>query len=342
MQDIEQIFGNDYEVEGQMNIFDLLDDTPKPMIAVSKVFASAIKQMTLKEWKTFVYALMHINFTEKNSNVVRMDKWELVKHLGIESDATDLLHNLRRDIGQIHKHSSIEFIDKDRELWENGNFIERIGCYRDYVRIVFTPYYMPLFQELGKDRYYITLWADDLFQMTSERSVLFYESLRLHSDTRATNSRIYGTKDLKNLFGIPKDGKGSYMRKNGHLDRTGFEIKVLDPLVADLKKCKMINLLLYDDGKPYQKKYYHGRVTGYEFSWTVTDRPSIASAEEVQEIRQKVDENPKILKVAKDIVDGQKKPKAPKHNMKSNHKIDFEALEEKFQQDLIRKAGKDE
>lgn len=319
------VFGNDYEVEGQISIFDIYEqDYQSPMIAVSKVFAAAIKQMNLKEWKTFVYGLTQIKWTEQNRNVIRLDKWKLVEILGINSDADHVSEHLRRDIGKLPIHSFIEITDKDKGIWENGNFIERIGCYKEYVRLVFTPYYMPLFQELNKDRSYITLWAEDLFQMTSERSILFYEDLRLHSDTTKVNTRTFGVKDLKKMFNIPKDGKGSYMRKDGHFDRPAFEAKVIGPLCDDIEKCAMINLIVQEDGKPYRKVKYHGRVIGYEFCWTVSNHPAVATAEEVQHIQERVDKDPQVLKVAKDIVTGDKKKKSS--TPKKDPEQDYDAL----------------
>lgn len=319
------VFGNDYEVEGQLSLFDIYEqDYQSPMIAVSKVFAAAIKQMNLKEWKTFIFGLTQIKWTEENKNILRLDKWKLVEILGIESDANHVSENLRRDIGKLPQHSFIEIIDKDKGIWENGNFVERIACYKDYVRLVLSPYYMPLFQDLNKDRNYITLWAEDLFAMTSERSILFYEDLRLHSDTTKMNTRRYGVKDLKNMFGIPKDGKGSYMRTDGHFDRPAFEKKVIEPLCDDLEKCAMINLVIQEDGKPWRKVKYHGRVIGYEFCWTVSTHPAVATAAEVHQIQERVDKNPQVLKVAKDIIAGDGKKK--KSKKKESVQEDYDAL----------------
>ena len=325
MNDIDKIFGDDYEVPGQMEITDLEGfEAPyqAPMVATSKVFASAIKQMHLREWKTFIYALTHIRWMEPNGNRVKMNKWKLAELLESNADSSDINAVLRKSLGDIPKHSFLEFESKDKKEWDNGCFISRIGVRGDYVYLTFTQEYLPLFSELQREGRYITMWAEDLFKMRSERSILFYESLRLHSDTRTTNSRIYGIRDLKEMFGIPKEGKGSYMRKDNHFDRPAFERYVLTPLCEDLQKCRMIQLNILEDGKPWRKIKYHGRVRGYEFSWAVTDRPAIVTAQEHEEIKA----DPELLKIAKDIKDGEKKSKKNSFRNFEEQEYDMDAI----------------
>lgn len=328
MNDVDKVFGDDYEVPGQMSLWDVMDDHDKSsdLIAVSKVFAAAIKQMNLKEWKTFVYALTHIKWTESNRRILHLDKWKLVELLGIKSDPDHVTEHLRRAIGDLPIHSFIQIVDKDRGFWENGMVVTRLRCYKNYVLVALEEAYLPLFQELQKGGY-ITLWASDLFQMTSERSILFYESLRLHSDTRKTNVRTYGVKDLKTMFGIPKDGKGAYMRKDGHFDRPAFEKRVIQPLCDDLAKCQMLQLHILEDGKPWRKVHYHGRVVGYEFSWDVSDHPAIMDAAGMAELR----ESPEVLKIAHDIAAGKKKTKKKQPSFEQRT-YDFEQMEK----DLIK------
>lgn len=316
---------NDYECDNQMSIYDYLEEPEmdNSLIAVSKVFAAAIKQMSLAEWKTVIMGLTHIKWNEQNKRYVRLDKSELAKVVGVNSDSDHLSQDLKRSIGKLPMHSFLEF--QDGNDWVNGCFITQVACYKNMVRLAFSEDYLPLFQELNKENNYITMWADDLFKMSSERSILFYEDLRLHSDTRKENSRIYGVKDLKTMFGIPKDGEGSYMRKSGHFDRPAFEKYVIDPICKDLADCSMINLSVCEDGKPYRKiKNKHGNVLGYEFQWTISLHPKVATAEELKMIS----ENPEVVKVAKDILKGNKKKKS--FNNFEQNKYDFEELEKKL------------
>jgi stalled ribosome alternative rescue factor ArfA len=184
------------------------------------------------------------------------------------------------------------------------------------VRIRFDDEYLSLFGGLDKD--YITMWGGDIFGMRSSRSVAFYEDLRLNSDTRTTSHKGFGIQEFKKMFNIPKDGKGSYMRKDGHFDRPAFEKKVIEPLCEDLKRCRMINLLVQPDGNYYKKIKMGNRVMGYEFYWTVTDRPGIAPAIEMLETKQAIEKNPEIAKVANDLVHRGKK-KQPKKNSYNNY-----------------------
>lgn len=327
MQDLN--FNSDYEVDGQMNIYDYLEnpEMDNSLIAVSKVFAAAIKQMNVAEWKTFVMALTHIKWTEQNKNYVRLDKSELADVVGVHSDPDHLSENLKRSIGKIPMHSFLEF--ENGNDWINGCFITQIACYKNIVRIKFDEDYMPLFQELNKENNYITMWAEDLFKMNTERSILFYEDLRLHSDTSKQNSRIYSVKDLKTLFKIPKDGEGSYMNKDGHFARAHFEKYVIDPICKDLADCHMINLEVNEDGKMYNKvKNRHGNVLGYEFAWTISTHPNVASANEVKKLNQNAQE----LKIAKDILYGEKKPNKINNSFNNfeQNTYNFAELEEKL------------
>jgi hypothetical protein len=110
-----------------------------------------------------------------------------------------------------------------------------------------------------------------------------------------------------------------------------FEKRVLDPLCDDLAKCKMINLILQPDGKYYEKVKSGKRVQGYRFYWTYTSHPKVASAAEVKQIQERVDRNPQVLKVARDVLAGEKKPKkSQKKNAFSNFNqrdYDFDELE---------------
>ena len=307
------VFDN-YECEGQLSVDDVLGmDIPENIFAVSKIFARARTEMNLPEFKAFTFALSNFKFTENNSNVLMLDKKQMAAVVGINyEDSKNMSVVLKRSIGNLPKHSFVEFDDPDHDFYENGAIISKIRMYKNKVWLKFDEDYMKLFTNLEKD--YITMWSGDIYKMKSERSIIFYEDLRLNSDTRITNSKGFGIKALKELFDIPKDGKGSYMRKDGHFDRPAFERYVLDPLCEDLTKCKMINLLVQEDGKYYEKVKQGGRVLGYRFYWTISEHPQVATAAEVKEIEDSIQKNPEVMKVAKDIVNGQKKEKKAKKN----------------------------
>jgi hypothetical protein len=296
-----------YECKGQMTIDDLFEmEIPENLFAVSKIFARARKQMSLAEMKTLVYCLTEVKWKEQAPNLIYLDKKTLANILGIHSDTNHLSVDVYDNIKDMPKHSLLEFSDKDKGFFDTGFLINRVTMLKNRVRVKFDDEYLQLFSNLEKD--YITMWSTDIFQMSSERSIEFYEQLRLNTDTREeVNQAEVGIKWFKELFNIPKDGKGSYMRAKGGFNRTEFERKVIDPLCADVAKCRMINLVLQADGKYYEKMKKNGRVEAYRFNWTYTSHPRVASAQEVKQIQERVDQNPQVLKVAKDVLAGAKK-----------------------------------
>lgn len=318
------------ECSGQMSIDDLFSiDLPENLFAVSKVFARARKQMNLQEFKAFTYALTHFKFTGDNSNKLLLDKKTLATIVGVNSDTDHLSENLKRSIGKLPVHSYIEIDDVDNDFYESGVLVTSLRMYKNNACITFNPDYMPMFSNLEKN--YITMWCGDIARMKSERSIEFYEKLRLNTDTRnETSTAKVGIRWFKELFNIPEYGQGSYMREKGGFDRNNFERKVIDPLCEDLAKCKMINLVLQPNGKYYEKLKRGGRVEAYRFDWTYTSHPGVATAKEVRQIQERVDENPEVLKVARDIVKGNKKAKKNTFNDIGNNDIDFDELEAKI------------
>lgn len=315
----------DTQVEGQMNLTDVFSPEDR-LFAVSRIFARARKDMTLAEQKTFVCALSQLKFTEEaKTNIIYLDKKKLAQIVGVFSDPDHLSVNLFRAIKELPKHSYIEIPREDRDFYESGQIITKCTIFGKRVRIKFEEEYMSLFTGLTSN--YITMWSSDIFQMTSTRSIQFYEYLRQITDTRKdVNSVGLGVRAIKEMFDIPKAGKGSYMREKDGLDRANFERFVIDPLCEDLKNCKMINLIIQPNGRYYEKVKNGGRVEGYRFYWTMSEHPAVASATEVKQIQERVDKNPRVLKVAKDILDGEKKPK--KNSFTNIIQSDYEDVNE--------------
>lgn len=335
---------DNYECEGQISIEGWLADVeiPENVFAVSKIFAQARKTMNLPEYKAFVYALANLKFTGNNSNRLLLDKKTLAKIVGVNSDIDHLSENLKRSIGQLPQHSFIEIDDIEaNDFYESGVLITSLRMYKNNAAITFNPDYMPMFNNLQRD--YITMWSGDIYQMHSERSIAFYEYLRLHSDTRKINEAGMGIKKLKELFNIPKDGPGSYMREKSGFDRTQFERRVIDPLCEDLARCQMINLIVQPDGKYYEKVKEHGRVRGYRFHYTISDRPRIVSASEMAEIREDIIKNPVDMKILADIKKGKerKQNKQGQRNFSSERNYTQQEMDE-LERRLLQKQKKGE
>lgn len=322
----------DTDIPGQVTLDELFTGTNQ-MIAVSKILARAREEMSLYELKAFIYALTQIRWQDKMPNYVYMDKKTLADFCGVHSDPDHLSVHLHEKIKDLPEHSGVHFAIEDQGLYEDGVLISRVTMLKNQVRLKFDSDYVKLFSELQNGDY-ITMWADDLLSMENERSIQFYEDLRLNSDTRVTNHRGYGVRALKELFGIPETGPGSYMRdeKNGGFNRAAFEKRVIEPIVEDLSHCKMVQLLPYPDGKLYKKVKKGNRIAGYEFTWVVSNHPAVATAKEKKDLKEDIDKNPQVLKIAKDIADGAEKPKKLKGKSTNieNHEYDWNKMEKKL------------
>ena len=332
----------DTEIDGQLTL-ENYEAAPSGVFAVSRVFARARKEMSLAEQKAFVCALTHLRFTEEaKSDVVYIDKKEMGRAIGIKSDPSRLTWELKRTIGDLWRHSGIEIDIPDREYYDSGPVITRSTILKDTVRIKFNRDYMGLFTGLSKN--YVTMWSYDIYQMNSERSVQFYEYLRQITFTKnPVNECLIGVRKMKELFNIPEAGKGSYMREKGGFDRAQFEKRIIDPLCDDLKNCKMISLIVQPDGSYYEKVKKGKRIDGYRFYWTFSAYPGVASAQEVAAIQERVDQDPRVLKVARDIVRGEKKRrKSPQSgnafNQFEQNQYDFDELEKDLLSNYIPEA----
>ena len=320
----------DTEIDGQLTL-ENYETASSGLFAVSRIFTRARKEMSLAEQKAFVCALSHLRFTEEaKSNIVYIDKKEMGRAIGLRSDPGRLTWELKRTIGKLWQHSGIEIDVPDREYYDSGPVITRSTILKDTVRIKFNKDYLSLFTGLSKN--YITMWSYDIYQMNSERSVQFYEYLRQITDTKyPVNECLIGVRKMKEMFGIPESGKGSYMRPKGGFDRAQFEKYVIDPLCDDLKNCKMIGLSVQPEGKYYEKVKSGNKVIGYRFYWTFSAYPGVATAGEVAEIQERVDKDPRVLKVAKDIIEGEKRKNRTgagnQFNNFEQNSYDFDQLE---------------
>lgn len=203
------------------------------------------------------------------------------------------------------------------------------------VAVDFNPAYAGLFCNINKD--FMMYYKCDVKEMKIDRSITMYEYLRLHSDTRMTNTRTITLDQIRDIFDIPLSGTGSYMRKDGRFDRHNFESKVLDPVCADLAKCKMVQLISQEDKngelQPYRRVKNGRKLIGYEFTWEVTDRPGVSDANEAMETQRAIEKNPQILKIAHDIHKGKKKNKSGRSNAFNNfeqNQYNFDELEKEI------------
>lgn len=269
----------------QMTIEECFQEEVVPnLFGVSSIFTEARRNMTLNEYKAFTLALSHHDWTQPCPDTLYLDKDEVIKAVGIETDIDHESYNLMRSIGDMPRNSFLKFADKDKNLYVNGCFVVTIASFRKRVRIRLNPDYLGLFGCLsGKERRYITMWSGDIFRMKTERAVLFYELLRDNSDTRmAVNVGTVSIRKFKEMFNIPERGKGSYTRNDEkhHFNRSEFEKRVIDPVCEELARTEMITLMLTPNGNLYEKVKRGNRVIAYKFYWTIQDpKPKLEEPE---------------------------------------------------------------
>ena len=313
------------------------------LFAISRIFAEAHKQMNLSEYKTLTLELSRLNWKDKCPDTMYVEKKELASIIGINSDPDHLSQDLKRAIGEMPRHSFLEFDEQDKDIYVSGNFVRTVAMFKNVVRLRLEEEFLGLFGNLegGKERIsqYITMWSEDIFQMKSQRAILFYELLRDHSDTRLVqNTGTVSIKKFKEMYGIPKCGKGSYMTTNGHFARTHFERYVIDPLCDELSKTHMIQLIVQPNGKYYEKVKTNNRVIAYRFWWTITSMPGVVSAVTDKTIQEKQIKNPQTMKIAQDILKGKKKKKEQKKSL-THGDADYNAMVEELMKQDKKKEG---
>ena len=303
----------------------------KGLIAISKTLARAKDGMSMQEKKLMAICLSKIEWKNVANNLeIWMDKEEIMELLGSTIDSSDRSTYLRKLAQETVRHSELHFSGEDKDEWEDMPLFTRRKSTKNQLMMELYQGAADLVQ--GLECEYITLFLRDILRFDSNidglRAYTLYEHLRMNSDNRRTNTRIISTKEFKELFNIPKDGKGSYMRENGGFDRANFEKRVIEPVLKMLGTCE--HVVLHERGrKPNGERIYytklkkHGLVQGYELMYTINKYPRAVKPETIIDVQ----ENPVDLKIAQDVKEGKKKPKKNTFNNFEGRKYDFNNLE---------------
>lgn len=216
------------------------------MIAMGKALMRAKKTMKIEERKLLIMALTKIKWSKKeNPMEVVLSKIEVAEVLNWKYDASDLSKAIRKLAENLARHSFIKIDGIDKDEYDDGFLVPRYRSTRGDLHIYFAEQFRPLLEDLTKDKDFVAIWANDIYGFNSIYAYLLFEELRLHCDTSKTNWRTYSTKQLKDLFGIPKDGKGSYMHKvkgKDTFNRSEFERKVLDVAIEEINRGQMLHI----------------------------------------------------------------------------------------------------
>ena len=294
----------------------------KGLIAISNTLARAKDGMTMQERKLMAIYLAKIEWKNLNKNLeIWVEKSEIMKLLDSKMDSTDQSVYLRNLAQSMVRHSELHFDGKDKNEWEDMPLFTRRKSTKN--KLMIEIYHGAAALLMGLECEYITLFLADILNFDSNidgnRAYKLYEYLRLYSDTRKMNTKIISTKEFKELFGIPEDGKNSYMRKDGTFDRNNFEKKVIEPVLEMVGKCNHVVLHNYGTDKNGKLIYFkkikkHNVVQGYELTYTINKYPKKIKRETIIDVQAK----PDVLKVAQDVMESKKKPKSENKNKFNN------------------------
>lgn len=251
-------------------------------IGYAKALARAKNNMNMQQNKLAAIYLSKVNWSAPTENLeIWIPKSEIMEKLGSEMDSTDQSTYLRKLAHDTVRNSELHFDGEDKDEWDDMPLFTRRKSTKNMMMMKVFDDAIELVSDLKDD--YITVFLDDVLRFESNidglRGYVLYEYLRLYSDTRKMNTRIISTKDFKELFNIPKDGKGSYMRENGGFDRTNFERRVIEPALKMVAKCEHVVLHNFGtdkNGEPilYRKVKKNGMVQGYELIYTINKYPN--------------------------------------------------------------------
>lgn len=301
----------------------------KGLIAISKTLARAKDGMSMQEKKLMAIYLSKIEWKNATNNLeIWVDKKEIMELLGSKMDSTDHSAYLRKLARETVRHSELHFDGKDKDEWEDMPLFTRRKSSKN--KLMMELYHGAANLVQGLECEYITLFLRDILRFDSNvdglRAYTLYEHLRLNSDSRRINTRIISTKEFKEMFHIPKDGKGSYMQydaKKGKdvFNRTNFEKYVIEPVLRMLAPCEHVVLHNYGRKENGDLVYYnkiknHGLVQGYELTYTINKYPRTIRSETIVDIQEK----PGLLKVTQNIMDGKKNQKKKPQNGFNNFK----------------------
>lgn len=242
------------------------------MTAISRSLAKTQINWTPEEKKLFIMCLTKIRWSESgNSNVIELDKDEIIDALRLKMDSTDRSQYLRMAFRKLARDSEVHWTDpNDRKRWRDDFLILERKSTRGKIIVTINAKFMPHLENLVKNTPYLTIWSSDVYGFRSKFSFSLFEELRLHYDTRIlTNYRTYTTKQLKEIFGL---GKNDYMRppERGGFNRTAFERSVIDVAVEEINRTQMMQILPNGTNRKGDILYYkkikkNGFITGYEF-----------------------------------------------------------------------------
>jgi hypothetical protein len=243
------------------------------MIAIAKSLAKMQTTWSPMQKKLLTMVLSKIDWSKSgNSNVVELDKREIIEALGSKIDSEHQSAFLRGEFEKLARNSEIKWTSKeDKDVWEDGYLIIKRSSSRYRIKITLNQDYMPLLENLIGNFQYVTLWSNDIYSFKSKFTFALFEELRMNYDTRYfVNERDYSTKQLKDLFGLTKD---DYVKADGKFNRTTFEDRTINTAVEEINAGEMMKIINVEKIKK------NGRVMAYRIRYTVKTRTTPTQAQ---------------------------------------------------------------
>ena len=262
------------------------------VIAMSNTLAKKSTRFTITQQKLFYISIASLKDGLNENNEVEINKQELFNFLGIENE-TGRYTRIKKEFSQLRDNSKIEFDTEDGFV--SGSVIRMIRLSKNTFYVMFDSYYLPLVYEL-KDKF-VRFLNDDLIGLKSKYSMMLYQNL-IKDKWKMSNVDFmgidYSTKQLKDMFGLPKE---AYMSTSGNFNRTLFEKKTINKAIEELNnKCKCINNL------KYEKIKNNGRVQYYKFSFDYTDPQTVADNSNERKGKSIIDSTQKESEVFSDEI----------------------------------------
>jgi hypothetical protein len=237
------------------------------VVAMSNTLAKKSTRFSVTQQKLFYVSIASLRNGLNERDEVAINKQELFNFLGIENE-TGRYTRIKKELDKLRDNSKIEFNSEDG--FESGSIIRRVRLSKNTFYIMFDSDYLPLVYEL-KDKF-VRFLNDDLIGLKSKYSMMLYQNL-MKDKWKMSNIDFmgidYSTKQLKDMFGLPKE---AYMATNGNFNRADFERYTINKAIKELnEKCKCIKNLKYEKVKK------NGRVQYYKFSFDYTDPKKFSS-----------------------------------------------------------------
>lgn len=253
--------------------------------AVSREFAKVFPKWTGTQLKIFFILLGQMEWRfPTDSNVMTVENIELKKKLG------------RKDQNEISFASYIRKQLKDMEdtkvelpsiYHSSRTRFERIisdfFVDKHITSVTLNPYFLRHFSSLLTSRRYVTYWIPDILKFRSEYSIHLYIALRsmqkYGKDKKSAGVMEvdYGTRQLKQLFGLSIN---DYMRKkNGKMvfDRSAFEKRTIKAALEEISRSRLIEIFPPAADAPgencdlYRKTRKGKNISKYYFRFKVRD-----------------------------------------------------------------------